>query len=45
VPITDADTFLKRLTDMVSALSQTARAHPQSVAAAIALAKKYCRDE
>jgi hypothetical protein len=43
--IVDADTFLTRLAKMVNALGQGARAHPQSVAGALALAKKYCRDD
>jgi hypothetical protein len=45
VPIVDADAFLTRLASMVNALGQGARAHPQSVAGALALAKKYCRDD
>jgi hypothetical protein len=36
---------LTRLADMVSALGQGSQLHPQSVAGAIALAKKYCRDD
>jgi hypothetical protein len=30
---------------MVGALGQGTRSHPQSIAGAIALAKKYCRDD
>ena len=45
VPITGADSFLTRLADMVSALGEGAQLHPQTVAGAIALAKKYCRDD
>ena len=43
--ITDADSFFARLNDIVEALRQAARPHPQSVAIALALAKRYCRDD
>ena len=42
--IVDADSFFARLNDTVEALRQAAR-HPQSVAMAVALAKRYCRDD
>lgn len=44
VTITDAEAFLPRLADTVEALAKSARPHPQSVAAGLALAKRYCRD-
>jgi hypothetical protein len=43
--IMDADSFFARLGDTVEALRQAARPHPQSVAMAVALAKRYCRDD
>lgn len=43
--IVDADSFFARLNDTVEALRQAARPHPQSVAMAVALAKRYCRDD
>ncbi|SFK79334.1 SIR2 family protein [Methylocapsa palsarum] len=45
IAITDADSFFARLCDTVDALRQAARPHPQSVAMAVSLAKKYCRDD
>lgn len=40
-----ADEFFGRLADVLDALKQLERPHPQSVAMAIALAKKYCRED
>jgi len=40
-----ADEFFGRLTDVLDALKHAARPHPLSVAMAVALAKKYCRDD
>lgn len=45
VPITDADTFFNRLGDTLDALRSAERPHPQSTALAVALAKKYCRND
>jgi hypothetical protein len=45
VPIHDADTFFCRLRDAVEALQEAARPHPQSVAVALAMARRYCRDD
>jgi SIR2-like domain len=45
IAIADADSFFSRLVDAVDALQQASRPHPQSVAMAIALAKRYCRDD
>lgn len=45
VHITDADSFFGRLSDAVDALRSADRPHPDSVAMAVALAKKYCRDD
>lgn len=43
--ITDADGFFTRLIDTVEALRQASRPHPQSIEMAVALAKRYCRDD
>lgn len=40
-----ADEFFGRLADAIGALADASRPHPQSVAMAVALAKKYCRDD
>lgn len=40
-----ADEFFGRLADAIDALSSMSRPHPQSVAMAVALARKYCRDD
>jgi hypothetical protein len=45
VPIVDADAFFRRLSDTIDALRNTERPHPESAALAVALAKKYCRDD
>jgi SIR2-like domain len=45
VQITDADAFFSRLSDALGALRTVERPHPDSVALAVALAKKYCRDD
>ena len=45
IPISDADTFLQRLSETADALARSSRPHPHSTAAALALAKKYCRDD
>jgi hypothetical protein len=44
-PITDADSFFGKLGETLEALTQASRPHPQSVEIAIALAKRYCRDD
>ena len=44
-PITDADSFFVKLSDTLEALRQASRPHPQSVELAVALAKRYCRDD
>lgn len=44
-PIADADSFFSRLENTIEALRQASRPHPQSIASAIALAKRYCRDD
>jgi hypothetical protein len=43
--ITEADGFFVKLADMIEALRLSSRPHPQSVAMAIALARRYCRDD
>ncbi|MCJ2051246.1 SIR2 family protein [Methylobacterium sp. J-070] len=43
--ISDADAFFSRLSDTVDALRSANRAHPSTVAMALALAKRYCRDD
>jgi len=43
--IEDADVFFSTLDSKLMALQQTSQQNPQSVAAAIALAKRYCRDD
>jgi hypothetical protein len=45
VPIADADSFFGRLKDALEALRQSERPHPLSAAMAVALAKRYCRDD
>lgn len=45
VAITDADTFFVKLEQQLVALKQASRPHPQSIEMAIALAKRYCRDD
>jgi SIR2-like domain len=44
-PITDADNFFVKLRETLEALRQASRPHPQSVELAVALAKRYCRDD
>lgn len=44
-PITDADSFFVKLAQTLEALKQASRPHPQSVEMALALAKRYCRDD
>jgi hypothetical protein len=43
--IADADSFFVKLQDTLEALRQASRPHPLSVEMAIALAKRYCRDD
>ncbi|POR50011.1 SIR2 family protein [Bosea psychrotolerans] len=43
--ITDADSFFVKLAETLEALNQASRPHPQSVEMAVALAKRYCRDD
>jgi hypothetical protein len=43
--ITDADAFFVKLEQQIEALKQASRPHPQSAEMAIALAKRYCRDD
>ena len=43
--IEDADSFFVKLRDQLEALRQASRPHPLSVEMAIALAKRYCRDD
>lgn len=45
VPIADADSFLQKLEHTVAALEVASSPHPQSVWAALALAKRLCRDD
>lgn len=45
VAIPDADRFFANLSDAVDALRIAERPHPESAAVAIALAKRYCRDD
>jgi SIR2-like domain len=44
-PIEDADSFFVKLHETLEALRQASRPHPLSVEMAIALAKRYCRDD
>jgi len=44
-PIADADSFFGKLSETLVALKQASRPHPQSVEMAIALAKRYCRED
>ena len=44
-PIDDADSFFVKLHETLEALRQASRPHPLSVEMAIALAKRYCRDD
>jgi hypothetical protein len=44
-PIADADSFFAKLSETLDALTQASRPHPQSVEIAIALARRYCRDD
>jgi hypothetical protein len=44
-PITDADSFFVKLRETLEVLRQASRPHPQSVELAVALAKRYCRDD
>jgi SIR2-like domain len=41
----DADSFFVKLRETLEALRQASRPHPQSVELAVALAKRYCRDD
>lgn len=43
--IADADSFFVKLSEMLAALAQASRPHPQSIEMALALAKRYCRDD
>lgn len=43
--IADADSFFSRLDSTLQALTQAGRPHPVSAAMAVAVAKRYCRDE
>ena len=43
--IKDADSFFAKLDQQLDALREASRPHPQSVEMAIALAKRYCRDD
>jgi hypothetical protein len=43
--ISDADSFFARLVDTTDALRRAGRSHPQSVAVALELAKRFCRDD
>ena len=43
--IVDADAFFVKLEQQLEALKQASRPHPQSIEMAIALAKRYCRDD
>jgi SIR2-like domain len=43
--IADADNFFVKLHETLEALRQASRPHPLSVEMAIALAKRYCRDD
>jgi SIR2-like domain len=43
--IEDADSFFVKLRETLEALRQASRPHPLSVEMAIALAKRYCRDD
>ena len=43
--IEDADSFFVKLQNTLEALRQASRPHPLSVEMAIALAKRYCRDD
>ncbi|UWU13240.1 SIR2 family protein [Rhizobium sullae] len=44
-PIADADSFFVKLNETLEALKAASRPHPQSVEMAVALAKRYCRDD
>jgi hypothetical protein len=44
-PIADADSFFVKLHETLEALRQASRPHPLSIEMAIALAKRYCRDD
>jgi hypothetical protein len=44
-PIADADSFFVKLYETLEALRQASRPHPLSVEMAIALVKRYCRDD
>lgn len=43
--VADADSFFVQLGATLDALRQASRPHPQSVEMAVALAKRYCRDD
>ena len=43
--ISDADSFFTRLDNTLQALAAAGRPHPTSAAMAVALAKRYCRDD
>lgn len=45
ISISDADSLFTRLEQTLLALEAAARPHPVSVAMAVALAKRYCRDD
>ncbi|WP_445501045.1 SIR2 family protein [Microvirga sp. G4-2] len=45
IPVTDADSFFKRLFHTLDALRLASRPHPASVSMALALVRKYCRDD
>ena len=43
--ITDADSFFAKLSETLEGLRQASRPHPLSIELAIALARRYCRDD
>ena len=43
--IADADSFFVKLGETLEALKQASRPHPQSIEMALALARRYCRDD
>ena len=45
IPITGADDFFEQLENTVAALRTASSPHPQTVGAALALAKRLCRDD
>ena len=45
IDITDADAFFGRLAETLAALKEADRPHPLSVAATMAVGRRYCRDD